>query len=448
MATLDSFIRSRLWPDDGPRSRWGRGALIVARYVYALSRELGAGEISLRAVGLVYTTMLAVVPLLAFSFSVAKGLGVHRQLEPLLQRFLQPLGPQGNQISTSVIGFVDNVSGSVLAVLSIALLLLTALSMAQKIESSFNYVWRVDRPRSFVRRISDYLSVIFLGPVVMIFATGVVAALSSSALLQRLSAAVPFGNWLARLEAATPYVIVCIAFALLYMITPNTRVRLRPALIGAACGGIAWVSAGRIFAATIVSSTRFEAIYSGFAIVVILMLWLHISWLILLLGSQLAYFVQHPYQLQLPRRSETLDNRVRERLALSIMFLVGRDFKRPQHGWRAESLGAHLRAPRAVVDAVMTQLVDARLLTETSEQRLMPGRDPSTILLADIINAIRGADSDPTNRVDAGWDPAVERVAHELDQAIAGTLAGRTLADLVTAGETGDAARGYTTDTA
>ncbi len=152
MGRLEALIHRRLWPARRPTSRLAGAALTVGRYTYGVLRELFLGEISLRAMGLVYTTILAIVPLLAFSFSVAKGLGLHRQMEPLLREFLQPVGPRADEITANVVQFVDNVSGSVLAVLSIALLLVTAMSMAQKVEASFNYVWRVDRPRSLVRR--------------------------------------------------------------------------------------------------------------------------------------------------------------------------------------------------------------------------------------------------------------------------------------------------------
>jgi membrane protein len=111
------------------------------------------GDLTLRAMSLVYTTMLAIVPLLAFVFAVLKGLGVHRDLEPILQGFLSPLGPRAGELTDRIIEFVDNVSGSALASIGIVLLLYTALSMAQKVESSFNFVWRVDHPRSFARRV-------------------------------------------------------------------------------------------------------------------------------------------------------------------------------------------------------------------------------------------------------------------------------------------------------
>lgn len=433
MTPFDALIRARLWPATEPASRPLRAALTVARHVYGIVRELAAGEISLHAMGLVYTTMLAVVPLLAFSFTIAKGLGLHRQLEPLLREFLAPIGPRSDEISTNVIGFVDNVSGSVLAVLSIGLLLLTALSMAQKVEAAFNYVWRVDRPRGLARRIGDYMSVILLGPIVMILATTSIAALSNAELVQHIGGALPGTAWLSELNRLAPYLLVTFAFAVLYMLIPNTRVRLGPALIGAACGGIAWVSAGKLFALTIVSSTRLEAIYSGFAIVIVLMLWLHLSWVILLLGSQLTYYVQHPYQLQMPRRAVELDGRLREQLAIAIMLIVGRDFENPGHGWGEEGLAAELRIPRSAVNTVLADLVTAGLVVSSDTHRLMPARDPRRIGLTAILAAVRGQRGPRAGATDAPLEPAVEQLAGEIDTALDNAMAGRSLADLLDA---------------
>ena len=177
MEQLNRRIRAWLWPPDLPAVLWRRNLLIVARFVYALIRELASGELSLRAMSLVYTTMLEIVPLLALSFSILKGLGFHRQMEPLLQSVLAPLGPRSEELTATIIGFVDNVQGSALAGVSLTLLLLTAFSLAQKVENSFNFVWRVDRPRSFGRRFSEYLSVMLAGPVIMSIAMGMLATI-------------------------------------------------------------------------------------------------------------------------------------------------------------------------------------------------------------------------------------------------------------------------------
>ena len=425
---LSIYLQTLLWPDKEPTRPVPSMALALARHLFALARDLSTGELSLRAMSLVYTTMLAVVPLLAFSFVVAKGFGVHRQLEPVLRSFLEPLGQQADEISSNVIGFVDNISGSVLAGVSVILLLLTVLSMAQKVESSFNYVWRVDRPRSLARRFSEYLSVIFVGPLVMIIAAGLIATLSSVTLIERLQQIEPLGSWIAGLSDAMPYALVVVAFTVLYIIIPNTRVRIRPALGGGLFAGIVWAASGQLFAGIIVNSTRFEAIYSGFAIVVVLMFWLYLSWLILLLGLQLAFYLQNPYHLKFGQRTEPMSNELRERLAINAMLLVGRDFDQPTHGWRTESLAAELRVPRSALEPIMASLTDAQLLIESSDSRLIPARDPRRISVADIVAAVRKTAG---RNLRPDWNLTVDELAAQIDRAVETVLADRNLADLV-----------------
>ena len=223
-------IERWLWPSRGQRpatvSRWR----ILARYAYALLRDLGHGDLSLRAMSLVYTTMVAIVPLLAFAFALIKGLGLHRDFEPLLLGFLTPLGPQATVLTQRIVGFVDNVSGLALGSLGIAILLFSALSMAQKVEGSFNFVWRVDRPRSFARRFSEYLSVMLLGPLVMSVVMGFTAILGSTAAVERLSALPFVGGWLAGLGSLLPYALIIASFAFLYVFAIGRRLR------GSLCG--------------------------------------------------------------------------------------------------------------------------------------------------------------------------------------------------------------------
>jgi membrane protein len=407
--------------------RW----LTVARYAYALARDLLAGELSLRAMSLVYTTMLAIVPLLAFSFAVLKALGIHRDLAPLIFNFLAPLGPRAGELTTQIIGFVDNVSGSTIASISIALLLLTALSMAQKVESSFNYVWRVDRPRSFARRFTEYLSVMFVGPLIMSVAIGFTASLASTTVMERLALMGPFGAWLASLGGLAPYALVIAAFSFLYVFVPNTRVYIRPAVYGGLFAGVLWAGCGSLFTSFFVSVSRWEAIYSGFAIVIIAMLWMHLSWLILLLGAQLAFYLQNPEYLRLGQRTESRSNRVREHLALSTMLLVGRDFEKPGHGWRVESLAARIRIPKQVLEPVVSALMHCKLLSQTSERRLIPARDPRRISVSEILDAVRSSERDHATHASTEWNATVLSLTESVEQAIRSAVGDKSLADVV-----------------
>ena len=291
-------IERWLWPraraDDARVPRW----LTVARYAFALLRDFTRGELNLRATSLVYTTMVGIVPLLGLSFSAMRALGLHRTLEPLITSVLAPIGPRAGELTERIMNSIDNVHGSMLASVSIVLLIVSALSMAQKVETSFNFVWRVDRPRSHLRRIGEYLGIILIGPAVMSIAIGFTASLRSDAMMDRVAQLGPLGHWLAASSGLAPYVLVMATFILLYVYVPNTRVRMKPAALAGVLAGAAWAAMGGLFTSFIVNVTRNEAIYSGFAIVLAAMIWLQVSWLILLLGAQLAFYVQNPAYLR------------------------------------------------------------------------------------------------------------------------------------------------------
>src|SRR5260370_26901725 len=145
---------------------WG-AVLRFLRYPAALVRDWLAGEINVRAMSLAYTTLLSLVPLLVFSFSILKGLGARGDLRYILHEFLRPWGGAAEELTTSVMQFVTNMRGDVLGTIGRAFLVYTVITTIQKVEASFNFVWRVERPRSFARRFSEYLSVMILGPILL-----------------------------------------------------------------------------------------------------------------------------------------------------------------------------------------------------------------------------------------------------------------------------------------
>ena len=150
---------------------WARLARFL-RYPYAVLRDVWHGGLTLRAMSLVYTTLLSIVPLLAFAFAVFKGMNVHRELEPLIYEFFKPIGDNAAGLTARVMGFVESISSGVLGSLGLAFLLYSVISMVQKIEESLNFVWHVERPRSFARRVSEYLSLMVVGPIVIVATFG------------------------------------------------------------------------------------------------------------------------------------------------------------------------------------------------------------------------------------------------------------------------------------
>ncbi|MDZ7810879.1 MAG: YhjD/YihY/BrkB family envelope integrity protein [Arhodomonas sp.] len=282
---LEALIRRQ---DLDRMSRPRRYGVFLVRLLLAVIEDLAGGQLTLRAMSLVYTTLLSMVPLLAVSFSVLKAFGVHNQIQPILAQFLAPLGPRGAEITTQIIEFVENMRVGVLGAVGLALLLYTVIALVQKVEQAFNAAWRIRQNRPFTQRFSHYLSVILIGPVLIFSALGITASFFGAEWVQRLSTVRPLGMLLDVAAALIPYALVIAAFTFIYSFVPNTRVRPAAAFAGALVAGVLWQSTGWVFASFVAGSTRYTAIYSAFAALILFMIWLYLSWLILLLGASVA----------------------------------------------------------------------------------------------------------------------------------------------------------------
>jgi membrane protein len=366
------------------------GALRVLRYPYAVVRDLWRGEINLRAMSLVYTTLLSIIPLLAFSFAVLKVFGGHRDLEPIVYELFRPMGgAAATELTTRVVQFASHVSSGVVGSVGLALLAWTLLGTIKKVEDSFNFLWHVDQPRSLARRLAEYTSLLIAGPVLLVGFVGLSHAALSSAPVQEM-VQLPL---LQRLRgtgiSVAPYVMVTAFFTVLYMMIPNTRVQWRAAFIGALAGGILWAAVGKMFTAFVLYSTRLTIVYAGFALVVAALLWTYLGWLILLAGAQLSFYVQNPTYLRLGLQQLRLSSVELEQLALKLMYFAGRAHVAGGPRWRVNRLATELGLPGIAVAQMAAALERAGLLIVTDYDELVPARDIGRIGVCEILDIAR-----------------------------------------------------------
>ncbi|MCW5629290.1 MAG: YihY/virulence factor BrkB family protein [Rhodoferax sp.] len=435
--SLVDRIEALVWApgeDNGARA----GVLRLVRTILILGRDLARGQLTLRAMGLVYTTLLSIVPLLALSFSVLKAFGVYNQIQPMLLNFLEPLGEKGEEIARSIVRFIENVNVGVLGALGLGLLVYTAISLMQKIEESLNYIWHIPSPRRLGERFSRYVSVLMVGPILVFSALGITATVMNIDTVRDLLAIDALGQTVRAATRLMPYLLVIAAFTFVYLFIPNSRVRFGPALLGGVAGGIAWQTAGWAFALFVASSNKYAAIYSGFAILILFMIWLYLSWLILLFGASVAFYAQHPEYLYAKGGEPRLSNRMRERLALSVMELVARRFIHGDAAPTQQVFTQELQVPGHVLMVVLDALERRHLVVASADDppSYLPARDPGRILVADVLETVRAAGEDgflsprvlPTR-------PAVAGLVAQLQQASADALAHMSLRDLVRQGD-------------
>jgi membrane protein len=408
---------------------WGP-VLRFLRYPAALTRDWLAGEINVRAMSLAYTTLLSLVPLMVFSFSILKGLGARGDLRYILHEFFRPMGGAAEELTTSVMQFVTNMRGDVLGSIGLGFLVYTVVTTIQKVEASFNFVWRVDRPRSFARRFTEYLSVMILAPILIAVIVGLLGSAEHSPFAQWLNAIPPLAWTTGLLGRFVPYLIVTTAFTFMYVFIPNTRVDYRAALIGGVAAGITWALVGRVFTEVIVYSSHMMAVYTGFAIVLTTLIWVYLSWLILLIGAQLAFYVQCPQYLRHGEETIELTGSAREQAGLSVMYLIGRDYGAGGTYWTSSGLAAELDIPSTALAPVLACLERGGLIVATEKDEFLPARDLAGIRLIDVIDAVRTRHARRL-MIDMRPLPSATRVMGDVEAAIREELDGRTLKDWI-----------------
>jgi membrane protein len=406
-----------------------------ARLVYALYRDTTQGWLSLQAMSLVYTTLLSLVPLLAVSFSVLTAFGAHNALEPLLLHLLEPLGDQGPEIAQNVIGFVDKTRVGVLGSVGLVVLIYTVIAMIQKIEQVFNLTWRVAESRPFAQRVSQYLSLLLIGPVLVVTAVGVSTSLRHTPWVESILAVEPLGTLVNAGGDLVPFVVIVFIFTFIYSFVPNARVRFRSALIGALVAGVLWRSVGWLFAQFMATSTQYTAIYSSLAIVILFMIWVYIAWLIVLIGASIAFYHQHPEYLASRSRDLCLSNRLRERLALLVAGHTARHYLMGAPAWTGELLAAALRVPQLDIQRTLRMLEQEGFLVRTAETppRFVPATAPDIVKVKAVLDAVHCFGEPEYGAHGAAADRGMRDLEWHIDAAIGQALGEMTLRDLAAA---------------
>jgi membrane protein len=381
--------------------------------------------LSLQAMSLTYSTLLSLVPFLAVMFSVLKAFGVQNALEPFLVQTFQPLGADAADVTNRIISFVDNLQVGVLGAAGTAMLFYTVVTLVAKVEDALNRIWRLPRSRNWGQRITAYLTVVLVGPVMVFTALTLTASAQSYWLVERL-VKIGFMSYVFTLTTnVMPFVLFCGTFTFLYKLIPYTYVRLGSALVGGATAGILWQVVGMAFAAFIANSARYAAVYSSFAIVIVFLIWVYVGWLIFLVGAEVAYFHQHPIAFIRESLPGLKGHRFQEWLALSALIEITRRHLTQAPPWQPSEIAANLGV--LSLENVFDEFVRAGILLRSADpEGIALARPPEAVTVREILDVV-GDSAAPAVTNDG---PAAH-VLGQRDQAVEKALEGMTLRSLV-----------------
>jgi membrane protein len=422
------FLQRDLWSAEAMARLGMRRVQGLLQFGTAVVEGVLRDMIPLRASALTYYTVLAVVPLLAFALSIMQAVGVNRSFVPRLVEQLTSVSPEAGQW---ILTTVERVNFAQMGTIGAGVLFLTTLLGLFSIERSFNQIWGVTRPRSLDRRLTDYLAVLVIAPVLLGAALSLTTTLQSQTLVRQLLE----HPWFALLYHTglrwAPVAFLGLGFAFLYWFVPNTRVHPSGALLGGGVAAALFTLAQHVYVRFNVGVANSNALYGGLAALPLFLAWVYVSWTIVLLGAEIAATWENLAKLRLARRGSEPGPAAREALGLAIAVRLARGFDAGAPPVAAETLSEDLRVPVRSAREILGELeragVVSRAAAEEREDAFQLGRAADRIPVQQILDGLRGSRTGSLPRDSGG---VLVRTLDDLDRRSAEAVAHLTLEDL------------------
>lgn len=369
-----------------------------------------------KAQSLTYYTILSVVPLLALVFGISKGFGIDQTLRDELQYALSGHAEVYTWLMNFVEGMLENTKGGTIAGFGLAVLFWSVMRLIGSVEEAFNNIWNVKKARSWQRKFTDYFSILLLAPVLIILSSSVTVFLSAKiqqifdyfSFLEVFRPLVMFGIKL------IPYVIVWMAFSVTYLIIPNTRIKLKPALIAGVVAGSSFqlIQWGYLYFQIGVS--KYNAIYGSFAALPLFLIWLHLSWQIMLSGAELGYSIENVKGYINSFNKTQLNQRNTKNIFLMVLHAIVYRFDKEEKLTDKDYLHQKLElVPNPIIDKTINDLIQAEIISITNENKIVLIKDIHKLNLHDCLARLNNMGA---NNIDLSKDHSFNKADELFDK--------------------------------
>ncbi len=387
------FIKRDVWRI---RARdLSKGKLLIIRPLRIMllaARGFKVDRCTLRASALTFYFIQSIVPVCAVAFGIAKGFGLGKIMETRLTSALAGHEKVANRIIEFSRSILQNTKGGVLAGIGVVVLLWIVLKVLWNIEKSFNEIWGVKEPRPFVRKLTDYVTVMLIGPILLVisstatvfFATKVQALIGDIVVMGQMV------NLALRL---LPYFVIWAFFTFVYIFMPNTKVHFLPALLGGIVAGTMFQLLQWLYVSFQVGITKYSAIYGSFAVLPLFLIWIHFTWLIVLFGGELSFAYQNEETYEFEPDCLNASHNLRMLVALGITHMVVQRFLKGGSPADAEMISHKIGVPIRLVHEMLYELEEADILcatdgSGTQNPGYLPARAVKQLTVAHVVIAL------------------------------------------------------------
>lgn len=396
LSTTVQFLKADIWRLQADkltprRSFWIRQLRILLLTI----RRFNLDKCELRASALTYYSLLSIVPVVALAFAVAKGFGFDKILAQELMAKLQGHEETAKMIIGFAQALLENTKGGAIAGVGIVLLFWTVIKVLGNVEKSFNDIWGVKTARALGRKFADYLSVMMICPVLLIIASSVTVLITTqvSSMLERLSFMGYAADVLIFVLKLLPYAVIWLVFTFIYVFMPNTKVALKSALWGGILAGTIYQLVQLAYISFQIGVSKYGAIYGSFAALPLFLVWLQLSWLIVLLGAELSFAHQNVATYEFEEDCLSVSHSFKRKIALMVGSLCAKKFLNEEKPLTSEEISLELGVPIRLVRSVLSELTEARLFSEVcaddrEDVAYQPAYDIDRLTVASVIDRL------------------------------------------------------------
>jgi len=400
-----SFIRVDIWRIRLADLPFGKSFLIKQlRMIILAFRGYDEDRCLLRASSLTFYTLLSIVPVAAMFFGVAKGFGFERRLEKeLFDRFSGQ-----EEVLSQVISFsnslLEQTQGGLIAGIGLLVLFWSVLKVLGHIEMALNDIWGIKESRSWGRKFSDYLAIMLISPILVLMSGSATVFIKTQVeqITQKVALLGVFSPLISFLLKFTPYVLIWALFTILYIIMPNTRVNFKAGLLGGVVAGTLYQIAQWGYISFQIGAAKYNAIYGSFAALPLFLMWLQISWWIVLFGAELSFANQNVHTYEYEPDSLKVSPGFKKLLALQVAHLLIKKFENGDRPLTDSQISAQLEMPIRLVHNIIFDLVESGLVSEIKtkadkEFAYQPAHDINKLNIQYVLEALdqKGTDDIP-----------------------------------------------------
>ena len=413
---IRTFLTEDIWRVTEDEISKKRNILYNTIKIITLSiREFVQGRVINKASALTYNTLLAIIPILAILFAIARGFGLDNLLEEQLRTGLEGQALGAETLLSFIDSYLSQAKNGVFIGVGIIMLFYTVLLLTHNMEQTFNSIWQVKKLRSLYRKMTDYFSMLLLLPLLILLSSGISIFISTfMKTMEEFTLLAPVIKSLVRL---TPYVLTWGMFTALYIFMPNTKVKLKYTILPGILAGSAFQAFQYLYIGSQIWVSRYNAIYGSFAAIPMFLLWTQISWSICLFGAQLCYVAQNLRNFSFSKETENISRRYHDFLCILIMSLICKRFQTEETPYTAERLSDEHKIPIRLTTTILYELQDLHLIYETpmenedEEMGYLPAVDINRLNVGMLLNRLDEAGSEAfkidRNRYFASWDTLI-----------------------------------------